>query len=294
MTVLLEPETTDWAKLELEITGRCQLECTHCLTESSPLVGHGTLTTADWCAVIDQAAGMGFRIIQFIGGEPTLRTDLPRMVAHALGLGREVEVYSNLYNISPALWDVFRDPRVDVATSYYSDDADQHDAITGRKGSFLKTRANIIRALSEGITLRVGIVVMDDDQRADEAYADLIGLGVPAEDINRDRVRGIGRAKQQLGLETGPAELCGNCGKGRAAILPNGTLAPCVLGRILPVGNVMVTPLAELLTGDAWRGAVSLVPEKLTQACSPGDSNDCDPARTTTCSPSYCGPDSKR
>ena len=294
MAVLLEPQATSWANLELEITGRCQLQCQHCLTESSPLAGHGALTTGDWFTVIEQAVAVGFRIIQFIGGEPTLRADLPLMVEHALKLSREVEIYSNLYKVSNELWALFQDPRVHLATSYYSDDADQHDAITGRKGSFIRTRANIVKVLSEGITLRVGIVVLSEDQQADEAYADLIAMGVPAGRINRDRARGIGRATQQLGLETGPAELCGDCGRGRAAILPNGTLAPCVLGRILPVGNVMDTPLAELLTSDAWKGAVSLVPEKLRRACAPGDSNDCDPARTNTCGPDYCNPDIKQ
>ncbi|HEV2638866.1 MAG TPA: radical SAM protein [Actinocrinis sp.] len=291
MTTLVDPQATTWAKVELEITGRCQLQCRHCLTESSPLVGHGDLTTGDWLTLIEQAAEVGFRTIQFIGGEPTLRADLPLLIEHALKHVQDVEVYSNLYKVSDALWDLFRQPRVHLATSYYSDEADQHDAITGRRGSFMKTRANIVRALSEGITLRIGIVVLSGDQRAAEAYVDLRAMGVPRAQINTDRARGIGRARQQLGLETGVGELCGGCGKGRAAILPDGTLAPCVLGRILPVGSVLATPLAELLTSVAWREAVSVVPAKLTRSCSPEDSGDCDPANTSTCGPDYCNPD---
>lgn len=291
VTLLGELQATKWAKLELEITGRCQLQCEHCLTESSPLVGHGSLATGDWFQVIEQAADMGFHTIQFIGGEPTLRKDLPLMVARALDLSRKVEIYSNLYQVSAELWALLRDPRVHLATSYYSDDADQHDAITGRRGSFARTRANIARALAEGIELRVGIVVLYQDQRADEAYADLLAMGVSAGQINSDRARGIGRAAQQLGLETGVSELCGGCGKGRAAILPDGTVAPCVLGRILPVGNVTTTSLVELLTSDAWKGALSVVPEKLASTCPPNDSGDCDPANTSTCGPDYCNPD---
>ncbi len=57
--------------LELEITGFCQLKCVHCYAESGPHGGHGTMTAEDWEKVIDQAAEIGIRMIQFIGGEPT-------------------------------------------------------------------------------------------------------------------------------------------------------------------------------------------------------------------------------
>ncbi|MGH3779149.1 MAG: radical SAM protein [Pseudonocardiaceae bacterium] len=57
----------------LEITGKCQLECVHCYADSGPQGTHGTMTTEDWVVVIGQAAALGTRMIQFIGGEPTLR-----------------------------------------------------------------------------------------------------------------------------------------------------------------------------------------------------------------------------
>ena len=56
----------------LEITGRCQLRCVHCYADSGPESGHGTMTAADWKRVIGEAADAGVRMVQFIGGEPTL------------------------------------------------------------------------------------------------------------------------------------------------------------------------------------------------------------------------------
>jgi MoaA/NifB/PqqE/SkfB family radical SAM enzyme len=56
----------------LEITGRCQRECVHCYAASGPGSSHGIMTEWDWCRVIDQAAALGVRMVQFIGGEPTL------------------------------------------------------------------------------------------------------------------------------------------------------------------------------------------------------------------------------
>ena len=76
------------------------------------------------------------------------------------------------------------------------------------------------------------------------------------------------------------SELCGQCGKGRAAIGINGQLTPCVLGRFLITGNVKDKPLGELFAGRAWRAILAAVPEgNGCVTCSPGDSNDCQPSR---------------
>lgn len=78
-----------------EITGKCQLTCSHCYAESGPCGTHGTMGYDDWLLVIDDAAEMGARVIQFIGGEPTLHPALPDLVDHALVGGLEVEVFTN-------------------------------------------------------------------------------------------------------------------------------------------------------------------------------------------------------
>ena len=86
--------------LWLEITGRCQLRCRHCYSESGPDKGHGSMRTGDWRRVLDEAADLGVSDVQFIGGEPTLHPNLPELVLHALGRGLAVEVYSNLVRVT--------------------------------------------------------------------------------------------------------------------------------------------------------------------------------------------------
>jgi MoaA/NifB/PqqE/SkfB family radical SAM enzyme len=134
----------------LELTGRCQLRCTHCYAESGPSGTHGSMSAADWLRVIDQAAGLGVKSVQFIGGEPTVYPDLAVLVLHALARVMHVEVFSNLVHVRPDLWMLFSVPGVSLATSYYSDDPGQHEAITGRRGSHAKTRANIAEAIKRG------------------------------------------------------------------------------------------------------------------------------------------------
>jgi MoaA/NifB/PqqE/SkfB family radical SAM enzyme len=270
--------------LELEITGGCQLTCTHCLAKSSPQGTHGTMTVEDWRAVIIDAAALDIPQIQLIGGEPTFHPSWVELVDLALSLGRTVEVYSNLFHIRPQWWDVLSREGVSLATSYYSDDPDEHDAITARKGSYLRTHVNIEEALRRNIPLRAGIVHVTEGQRVTEARAELISLGV--RQIATDRVRAVGRA---AGATATPdvSELCGRCGRGRAAVVPDGDLSLCVLSRFMPCGNVKDRKLADILGSPQWWEAVERIPVRGVGGCPPNDSGDCNPANTEACDPAY-------
>lgn len=61
---------SDLSFVWLEVTGKCQLQCTHCYAESGPSGTHGKMGTADWIRVIDEAADLDVTAVQFIGGEP--------------------------------------------------------------------------------------------------------------------------------------------------------------------------------------------------------------------------------
>jgi len=90
VTTTLEPsakEITPTRFLWLDLTRRCQLECTHCYNASGPNGTHGTMTREDWFGVLDQGARIGVRMIQLVGGEPTMHPDFGDLVDHALTLG---------------------------------------------------------------------------------------------------------------------------------------------------------------------------------------------------------------
>jgi MoaA/NifB/PqqE/SkfB family radical SAM enzyme len=87
--------------------------------------------TRDWEHVLTQAAGLGCRHVTFIGGEPTMHPELARLARHAVALGMNAEIYTNLVHITPAMWELFQTPGVSLAASWYTSDRDQHKAITG-------------------------------------------------------------------------------------------------------------------------------------------------------------------
>lgn len=135
-----------------------------------------------------------------------------------------------------------------LGTSWYSADPAKHAQITGSRASHARTRVNIEEAIRQRPVQEVGRAAYD-------------GSG---EDL---------------------AELCGNCGLDRAAILPDGQLTPCAIGRWLDCGNVRDIPLADLLSSPAWRHTLTVVPRYVdVRACAPdscppaSDGNDCPPA----------------
>ncbi|GAA4996463.1 hypothetical protein GCM10023205_82120 [Yinghuangia aomiensis] len=263
--------------LWLDLTRKCSLDCTHCYNASGPAGTHGAMTRADWIAVLDQAAEYGVTRVQLIGGEPTLHPDFAGLLARALTLGIRTQVFTNLVYVKPTWWEVLGRPGASLATSYYSADPAEHNAVT-RRPSHAKTEANIATALRFGIPLRVGIVRINERQDVPAAIARLRGLGVT--DIGVDNERPYGRA----GGSTDPRRLCGRCGMARAAIDPYGNVSPCIMSTWVRVGNVRVRPLQAILDGGALTQATTVIQRAVPvrNGCDPdgsggGGSGGCDP-----------------
>ncbi|MGV9311824.1 radical SAM protein [Streptomyces sp. NPDC003691] len=274
----------------LEVTGLCNEFCDHCYADSGPQGNHGTMTPQNWQNVITQLADMGAADVQFIGGEPALYPHLDDLITHAHGKGLGIEVFSNLTHIRDHLWDVFRQCDVKLATSYYSDTADDHDAVTNLRGSHRRTRANVRKALALGIPVRGGVVAVRQGQRTAEAAQDLRTLGV--REVGGDRTRAFGRGGR--GAAPTIADLCGHCAHEKCAVGPTGDVWPCVLGRFLTMGNVRETPLADIWAGPGTarvtaditavhgEGAQSCTPPQFLPMCGP-----CQPCVPTV---QYCDP----
>ncbi len=239
------------------------------------------MTPENWEHVIDQAAAIGVSMVQFIGGEPTLSPALPRLVRYALSADLKAYVYSNLVHVTPDLWELFGQPGVSLGTSWYSADADTHAKITGSRASHARTAANIAEAVTRGIFVRAAIVEVTEGQDTERAAEFLRRAGVT--DIRIRPQQDLGRAARDENTQDA-AQLCGRCGMNRAAIMADGRLTPCVVGRWLDCGNVKITPLAGILAGPAWQRTLATVPRRDPEPCAPdtcppaSDGDDCPPA----------------
>lgn len=75
-----------------ELTHRCPLQCAYCSNPIELLKANRELDTVQWLDVFAQAANLGILQVHISGGEPTLRRDLPELVAALSARG----VYTNL------------------------------------------------------------------------------------------------------------------------------------------------------------------------------------------------------
>src|SRR6185369_3920546 len=193
----------------LELTNRCNLQCVHCYAESGPTAGDkDLLSEQNYLDLIEQVYDLGCRKIQFIGGEPTLNRSLPVLIEAAYDRGFEfIEVFTNLTRLTDTLVEVFCRFHVAVATSFYSHNPRTHETITGQRGSFELTTRNMRKILDAGLTLRAGIIEMDQN-REDlvETWTFLERMGI--KNIGRDYLRAIGRADGSAC--SGMEELCGS------------------------------------------------------------------------------------
>jgi MoaA/NifB/PqqE/SkfB family radical SAM enzyme len=234
--------------LWLELTNRCNLQCVHCYTESSPHTGgDDVLTTDDYLSVMTQAYELGCRRMQFIGGEPQLNRDFQQLLVAAKEIGFEfVEVFTNLTRLPDETVRFAQSAGIRFATSVYSERPEVHHAITRNRSSHARTVKNLKRLIDSEVVTRAAVIVIDqepdDVQRTKRFLAD---LGVSH--IRDSPVREFGRGEQVLSKGAEMSGLCGHCWSGRLCVAPDGNAYPCVMARQWPVGNVLESPLAEIV-----------------------------------------------
>jgi sulfatase maturation enzyme AslB (radical SAM superfamily) len=273
--------------LWVELTNQCNLQCSHCYAESGPKTsGRDVLDSAQYRQVIVDAYTAGSRRIQFIGGEPTLNPDLPRLIELCSDLGYTfIEVFTNLTRVSDDLLTCFKRNGVHVATSVYASNAQVHDAITRRSGSFSHTVNTLRRLLEARIPVRAGIITMTENAGETESTVRfLTELGV--ENIGIDRVRQFGRGGTTGRPDMG--ELCGQCAGNTLCVGSDGRISPCIMSKLWSVGSFLDTPFNELVSSAKLAATRAEIKRATAQRYEGGSGNSKE--IYTICDPKTCGP----
>jgi len=126
-------------RMDLALTFRCNNQCIHCYAGGP----HETpeLTTQEWKKVIDKLVELGIFILTFTGGEPTLRKDLPELLAYAQEKGAVTGLITNGRRLRDARYvEELEAAGLDFAQiTLESHIAKVHDSITGVEGSWDET-----------------------------------------------------------------------------------------------------------------------------------------------------------
>ncbi len=80
-------------RMDLAITYRCNNACAHCYNARPR--NHPELGTEAWLGILDQLWQIGIPHVVFTGGEPTLRKDLPELIARAESNGQITGINTN-------------------------------------------------------------------------------------------------------------------------------------------------------------------------------------------------------
>lgn len=80
--------------LQLHVSKRCNLACSHCYSSSGPQ-HKDKLPLAVWQGVIEDAAALGYNVVGFSGGEPLMFKPLRSLLLQARSLGMTTTVTTN-------------------------------------------------------------------------------------------------------------------------------------------------------------------------------------------------------
>lgn len=150
------PITVAW-----EITRACALACRHCRAVAQPKRDARELTTEEGFDLIDDIAAMGTKVLVITGGDPLMRRDVFRLMAHGASRGLRI-------GFSPSVTALLRRPALEKALdsgmtmlhiSLDGPAAEVHDGFRGVRGSFDRT-LEVLRIASElEVELQVGTTV---------------------------------------------------------------------------------------------------------------------------------------
>ena len=177
-------------RLDLALTYRCNNDCAHCYNVEHPsasLKGKGELSTEDWKRVLDRAWQLGIPHIIFTGGEPTLREDLPELIAHAEYNGQITGLNTNARRLAaPGYVEKLVSAGLDhVQITVESGDAEIHDRMVGSQGAHVQTVKGLKNALASRLYVMTNTTMLKTNRQTLAETLDFLAeAGVPTIGLN--------------------------------------------------------------------------------------------------------------
>lgn len=179
-------------RMDLALTYRCNNDCAHCYNLEHPgpsnqADGNKELTTEEWKEVLIRLWEIGIPHIIFTGGEPTLREDLPELIAQAEKNGQITGLNTNARRLSdPKYVDALVQAGLDhVQITLESSDPEIHDRMVRTKGAYLQTVKGIQNALATRLYVMTNTTMLQENVRSIPSTLDFLAeLKVPTVGLN--------------------------------------------------------------------------------------------------------------
>lgn len=172
-------------RMDLAITYRCNNDCAHCYNARPR--NYPELPTEKWYQVLDQLWAIGIPHIVFTGGEPTLRSDLPQLIAHAEHNGQITGINTNGRRLSDRNYvESLVSAGLDhVQITMESYDASIHDTMVNAHGAWKQTVAGIRNVLETPLYVMTNTTMLTPNSSTLGKTLDFLAeIGVPTVGLN--------------------------------------------------------------------------------------------------------------
>ncbi|HMN11506.1 MAG TPA: radical SAM protein [Bellilinea sp.] len=172
-------------RMDIALTYRCNNLCDHCY--NARVRSFPELSTDDWKSILDKLWDLGIPHIVFTGGEPTLRHDLPELVAHAEKNGQITGINTNGRRLADmAFVQSLVDAGLDhVQITFESSVPEVHDEMVAHRNAWNETLAGLKNVLQTRLFAMTNTTLLSTNLHTLPATLDFLGaLGVPTIGLN--------------------------------------------------------------------------------------------------------------
>lgn len=172
-------------RMDLALTYRCNNSCAHCYNARPR--GYPELSTKEWFKIIDRVWENGIPHIVFTGGEPTLRDDLPELVAYAEAKGQITGLNTNARRLQDTNFlDRLVEAGLDhVQVTVESHSPDIHDEMVSAKGAWKQTVSGLRNVLDTPLYVMTNTTMLRQNSPHISGTLDFLAeLGVPTIGLN--------------------------------------------------------------------------------------------------------------
>lgn len=155
--------------LSLAVNDECDARCPHCSFFAAVADRRRTpLTTAQMTRVIGEAQALGVSVLNFVGGEPLLRDDLPALLRAVDKNLTTTIVFTNGSRLAERAVELRRAGLDSVYVSLDFANAAAHDAFRGVPGLYAQALAGVERAKRAGLSVGLSCTLTPESFAAGE------------------------------------------------------------------------------------------------------------------------------
>ena len=281
-----------------EITHKCNLKCAHCYLESSPLV-QDTLSLEEFKMIARSMYENGVLTCEITGGELFVHPNAKEILEFALKKFKKIGILTNGTLLKPDILDLLIEykSKIVMGISLDSVNSEKHDKFRGKKNAFNQTCKTIKKLSENGIFVRVGMSIYEDNMWEINDMANLVrDLGASAFSYNWIDDFGRGKTMDQLklnklnNLSFSEFEIevvknnsdiiplvpinknkANNCGAGWRSIVmdPNGNVRPCALfPKEFVIGNLKEQSYQDVFSSEIVNRLYLLQSPQKSSLCS--------------------------